>query len=60
MNKKKHWFVSPTGHMFYVFKFLGRWKFVGKDTFVIKEKSKIGSMKKYVESVFGFTYIGYF
>ena len=58
-NKKKHWFVSPTGHMFYAFKFLKQWRFVGKDTFVIKEKAKIGAMKKYVSSVFGFDYLGY-
>jgi hypothetical protein len=51
--------MSPTGHMFYTFKFLKQWRFVGRDTFVIKEKSRIGAMKKYVTGVFGFTYVGY-
>jgi hypothetical protein len=58
-NKKKHWFVSPTGHMFYAFKFLKQWRFVGKDTWVIKEKPDIASMKKYVAKTFGFEYVGY-
>ncbi len=58
-NKKFHWFVSSTGHMFYATKALKQWRFVGKDTYVIKEKASIGSMKKYVETVFGFEYVGY-
>ncbi len=58
-NKKFHWFISPTGHMFYAAKVFQQWRFIGKDTYVIKEKSKIGAMKKYVETDFGFEYLGY-
>lgn len=58
-NKKFHWFISPTGHMFYAAKVLQQWRFIGKDTAVIKEKPTIGAMKKYVSTVFGFEYLGY-
>lgn len=60
LNKKFHWFISSTGHLFYAAKVLNQWRFIGQDTYVIKEKAKIEAMKKYVTSVFGFEYIGYF
>lgn len=58
-NKKSHWFMSPTGHMFYAIKVLNNWRFVGRDTYIIKEKPKLKALKIYVETVFGFDYMGY-
>lgn len=58
-NKKSHWFMSPTGHMFYAVKVLNQWRFVGRNTYIIKEKQKLHLLKNYVETVFGFSYIGY-
>ncbi len=59
MNKPAHWFMSPTGHMFYAIKVMNSWRFVGKDTYIIKDSTKLASLKTYVESVFGFSYIGF-
>lgn len=56
---KSHWFISPTGHLFYTVKVLNSWRFIGRDTYIIKEKAKIGAMKNYIQTVFGFEYVGY-
>lgn len=58
-NKQCHWFSSPTGHMFYAVKVLNKWRFVGKKTYIIKETKKIQELREYVETVFGFDYLGY-
>ncbi len=58
-NKECHWFLSPSGHMFYVAKIIGRWQFVGQNTFIIKDASKFKELRTYVENVFGFDYLGY-
>ncbi len=59
MTKPTHWFMSPTGHMFYAVKVTGRWRFIGKSTYIIKEDEKLAGLKKYVQTVFGFDYMGY-
>jgi hypothetical protein len=59
MTKKSHWFISPTGHMFYAVKILNSWRFIGKSTYIIKETEKFSTLRSYVESVFGFDYVGY-
>jgi hypothetical protein len=58
-NNGSHWFMSSTGHMFYAVKALDTWRFIGKSTYIIKEMPSFGSLKKYVEGVFGFKYMGY-
>ncbi len=58
MKNKAHWFISPTGHIFYTFKVMNTWRFVGRDTYVIKEINKLSYMKEYVNKVFGFEYLG--
>lgn len=58
-NKKCHWFSSSTGHMFYAVKVLNNWRFIGRDTYIIKEKKKLHEIKTYVKNVFGFHYVGY-
>lgn len=59
MNKPSHWFVSPTGHLFYVSKIMSNWRFIGRDTFIIKENPNFKGLKKYVINTFGFEYLGY-
>lgn len=44
--------------MFYAVKVLNNWRFVGKKTYIIKEMEYLKDLKVYVESVFGFEYMG--
>jgi hypothetical protein len=59
MKNKSHWFVSPPGYMFSATKVLDSWRFIGQNTYIIKEMNKISQLKTYVKKVFGFEYVGY-